>query len=204
MSASNSAAKKRRAPIEQPKPTYVSPNASIQQQVTTSTSPSGLTLPQVIALIDKRLVSLEGFTTEFKNSRDEEQFTNSNSIDNDSLQELSNEMDSRFEVFVEEFANLKNIVMSLQNYTMDVNKMLLEERSLQSQKNNAPKRGVPDDTVVIDYSAVVDFSNVAPKQMPVLVLPTVTFDSHVENTTDKITIEKVITDKNKKGSRISV
>lgn len=203
MSSSNKSAIKRRAPIEQPKPTYVSPNASIQQQVTTSTSPSGLTLPQVIALIDKRLVSLEGITTELKNTRDEEP-TNSNSVDQDSIQELSNEMDSRFEVFVEEFANLKNIVMSLQNYTMDVNKMLLEERSLQSQKNIAPKRVVPDDTVVIDYSAVVDFSNVAPKQLPVLVLPTVTFDSPVENTPDKITIEKVIPDKNKKGSRITI
>ena len=203
MSSSNKSAIKRRAPIEQPKPTYVSPNASIQQQVTTSTSPSGLTLPQVIALIDKRLVSLEVITTELKNTRDEEP-TNSNSVDQDSIQELSNEMDSRFEVFVEEFANLKNIVMSLQNYTMDVNKMLLEERSLQSQKNIAPKRVVPDDTVVIDYSAVVDFSNVAPKQLPVLVLPTVTFDSPVENTPDKITIEKVIPDKNKKGSRVSV
>ena len=204
MSASNSSAKKRRAPIEQPKPIYNSPNASIQQQVSNTTAPSGLTLQQVIALIDQRLVSLEAFTIEFNNSRDKDHLLNSGSISKDSLQELSDEMDSRFEVFVEEFANLKNIVMSLQNYTMDVNKMLLEERSLQSQKNNSLKRIVPDDTVVIDYSAVVDFSNVTPKQIPILTLPTVTFDSPVENNTDKITIEKVITEKNKKGSRIII
>ena len=212
MSASNSAAKKRRAPIEQPRPTYVSPNASIQQQVNTST-PSGLTLPQVIALIDKRLVSLESFKQQPSND-------DSNTDYSSVLQELTNEMDSRFEIFIEELANLKNVVMSLQSYTMDVNKMLLEERSshqqqLQTQQIQTqqiqPKK--PDDSIVVDYSVVVDYSNgvktiVAPVVAPVVevvapVAPVAPVDE-VEDIPEKIVIEKVIPEKGKKGSRTSV
>jgi hypothetical protein len=38
------------------------------------------------------------------------------------------EMDHKFGVLVEEITNLKDIVLKLQAYTMDVNKMLVEER----------------------------------------------------------------------------
>jgi len=197
MSAANSAAKKRRAPIEQPRPTYVSPNASIRQQVTSTSTPSGLTLPQVIALIDKRLVSLESFTTDRNDS---------NTNTNDELQELTNEIDSRFEILIEEFANLKNIVMSLQSYTMDVNKMLLEERLNQLSNNIV----APDDSVVkpiavepivvepIVVEPIVDAPIV---DAPIVDAPIVV----VDDIPDKIVINKVIPNKGKgrSGSRIS-
>ncbi|MFY7728466.1 MAG: hypothetical protein ACOVRN_03005 [Flavobacterium sp.] len=38
------------------------------------------------------------------------------------------EMDHKFGVLVEEITNLKDIVLKLQSYTMDVNKMLVDER----------------------------------------------------------------------------
>ena len=182
MSSSNKSAIKRRAPIEQPRPTYVSPNASIQQQVNTSTS-SGLTLPQVIAIIDKRLVSLE---TGFKQPSND-----SNTDYSNGLEELTNEIDSRFEIFIEELANLKNIVMSLQSYTMDVNKMLLEERSNTIQQKT-------DDMVVADYSVAEDYSNGVKPVIAHIV-------THVdEELPEKIVIDKVIPEKGKRGSRISV
>ena len=187
MSSSNKSAIKRRAPIEQPRPTYVSPNASIQQQVNTSTS-SGLTLPQVIAIIDKRLVSLE---TGFKQPSNDYNTDYSNG-----LEELTNEIDSRFEIFIEELANLKNIVMSLQSYTMDVNKMLLEERSYAIQLSQQQQK--TDDMVVADDSVAEEYSNGVKPVIAHVV-------AHVdEELPEKIVIDKVIPEKGKRGSRISV
>lgn len=71
---------------------------------------SGLTLPQVISVIDKRLINLELLTATHTVDPNVEEF------------------ETRFEILAEEISNLKQIVLSLQSYTMDVNKMLLEER----------------------------------------------------------------------------
>jgi hypothetical protein len=38
------------------------------------------------------------------------------------------EFNARHELLANEIGSLKNVVMSLQSYTMDVNKMLLQER----------------------------------------------------------------------------
>jgi hypothetical protein len=113
MSASISAAKKRRAP------TSVSINPGQQQQSQQlqqsqqSQQQAGMTLPQVIALIDSRLIKLE----------------TSSSEDNQDLNpEFVQEFENRFDILAEEISNLKQIVLSLQSYTMDVNKMLYEEK----------------------------------------------------------------------------
>ena len=86
--------------------------------------PSGLTLPQVIAVIDTRLIALE---TYIKNSQHQPQ--------NSSVEEVvpfsndfMNEIQSRYEILAQEIGELKDIVLKLQTYTMDVNKTLLEER----------------------------------------------------------------------------
>ena len=52
-------------------------------------------------------------------------------LENMHLQEILDEFNARFEIMAEEIANLKNIVMNLQMYTMEVNKQLLEERNNQ-------------------------------------------------------------------------
>jgi len=38
------------------------------------------------------------------------------------------EYNHRFEIFADEIANMKDIVLKLQSYTMDVNKALMDER----------------------------------------------------------------------------
>ena len=43
-------------------------------------------------------------------------------------EDILNEINSRFELLAEEISNIKDIVLKLQSYTMDVNKTLLEER----------------------------------------------------------------------------
>lgn len=124
MSAANSAAKKRRAPpsIEPPKPQT---NMSVP-----ATNPNvGLTLPQVIALIDKRLVHLETISKETVTDASNGEVE---SVTEAISPEILDEFNARFEIMAEEIANLKNIVMNLQMYTMEVNKQLLEERNNQS------------------------------------------------------------------------
>ena len=97
-------------------------------------SGSGLTLPQVISVIDTRLIVLETFMKESKVATNS---TTDNKVSSPSTQvqvqgpetnEIMEEMDTRFDILAREIADLKDIVLKLQAFTMDVNKTLLEER----------------------------------------------------------------------------
>jgi hypothetical protein len=137
MSKSNASAKNRRAYGGNPPPTPVSapgPQPSNQP----ASSNSGFTLPQVIAVIDSRLVNLETFMKETKGSQNKAVYENVvqrnvtqlapvPEVDS-SVQEILSEYNARFDMLVEEITSLKDIVLKLQSYTMDVNKTLLEER----------------------------------------------------------------------------
>ena len=104
-----------------------SPNASSSSS--SQTPNSGLmTLPQVIAFVDSRLIKLENKANEIVDAED-----NSN-------EEYFQEFETRFEIMAQEIAEMKQIVLSLQSYTMDVNRILMEDRlpksSLVSQNNS--------------------------------------------------------------------
>lgn len=91
---------------------------------------AALTLPQVITLVDKRLVVLEKFMNDSK----------TNIIANEpsanvpvasippNISELLDEYNSRFDIIADELANLKNTLLSLQTFTMEVNKKMFDER----------------------------------------------------------------------------
>ena len=121
MSQANAAARKRRAPqsLEAPPPQNL--NRNLPQSAN-----AGLTLPQVISLLDTRLIKVETFIKDKTES-----FIQPLSTNNDSLlinSEILNDFNNRFEILAEEINNLKDIVLKLQSYTMDVNKTLLDER----------------------------------------------------------------------------
>ena len=106
-----------------------SPNASSSSSSSSQTPNSGLmTLPQVIAFVDSRLIKLENKANEIVDAED-----NSN-------EEYFQEFETRFEIMAQEIAEMKQIVLSLQSYTMDVNRILMEDRlpksSLVSQNNS--------------------------------------------------------------------
>jgi hypothetical protein len=131
----NSIARKRRSEPQQQQqqqqaPTY-NPNIQSQPQPQQSQPQpqtpqkpmgTGLTLPQVISVIDNRLIHLENFVKENK------------SVDNASLPpaeispEFIEEVQTRFDILAREISDLKDVVLKLQSFTMDVNKSLLEER----------------------------------------------------------------------------
>lgn len=126
MSQANAAARKRRAG-----------GASIQDGVapvqnSQSQPPkSGLTLPQVISLVDKRLITLETFMRESQNGPSTSVSASTSaptSVSEDAVNQLADEFNSKFEMLAQEVADLKDIVLKLQSYTMDVNKTLFEER----------------------------------------------------------------------------
>jgi hypothetical protein len=140
MSASNAAARKRRAP---PQTEPMTASRQMPQQAQPNVNSSGLTLPQVITIIDKRLIQLETYVREQKSAptqvsthastqaSQQEDSADDNAVNNaggDQLNNIIQEYNSRFELLAEEIGNLKDIVLKLQSYTLEVNKTLMEER----------------------------------------------------------------------------
>jgi len=116
MSQALASARKRRAP----------PEPVIQQrpgpQTQPQAPPQGFTLPQVIALVDKRLIVLEQGFKEIKSAPTAPSDIPAN------LKEVLDEYGSRFDIIADELASLKNMMLSLQAFTMDVNKSLVNDR----------------------------------------------------------------------------
>ena len=129
MSRAIASARQRRAGVLPQEPPAI-PTASKGVEQT------GLTLPQVIALVDTRLIKLEKFMKEsIENNEKTVSFATTPVDENSTLQDnevditaILDDFNSRFMLLAEEIASLKDTLMKLQSYTMDVNKMLLEER----------------------------------------------------------------------------
>jgi hypothetical protein len=139
------------APIEnsiqrraQPQPqqqTQQIPQQQTQQiplHQSTNISQKPMSLQQVISVFDKRLLIIEN-----KMINEQQTMNNSNSaniaqptINNEQIQiliqnqmnEHISEFDHRYQMLATEITNLKQIVLKLQSYTLDVNKSLIEER----------------------------------------------------------------------------
>ena len=121
MSRAIASARQKRAGI-QPEPVSVPKS---QQQTSSS---SGLTLPQVIALIDTRLTKLEKFAKDTQEQPVRSAVSTIESGDVGDLNGILEDFNNRFVILAEEIAQLKDTLLKLQSYTMDVNKMLLDER----------------------------------------------------------------------------
>ena len=171
MSQSNAAAIRRRTNIQQPPTPNISNNMQ-QQQQTQQQQQSGLTLPQVIALVDKRLILLETFMKDTKESSVKKEnitmtptmpmTSNVNSMESETpfvtdieLNTVIDEFNNRFEILATEINEMKDILLKLQSYTMDVNKMLLNER-IQIFSDI----GVEENNVLVNANANEDMSSV--------------------------------------------
>lgn len=125
MSRAIASARQRRAGIstETPPPIPTQQSQSIQNG-------QGLTLPQVITLVDTRLIKLEKFMKESQQQQQEKTQlqTQTQTPEFNLPNNLIDEFQERFDLLAQELMDLKNIVLKLQSYTMDVNKILLEER----------------------------------------------------------------------------
>ena len=125
MSQSNAAAIKRRVGNQ----STVLPGKTNNAPVNTApvVQPQGLTLPQIINIMDKRLVALETFMKDSSQSATLPN-TSANQSDENSITNIIDEFNNRFEFLAGELDTLKDIILKLQSFTMEVNKTLLDER----------------------------------------------------------------------------
>lgn len=128
MSQANAAARKRRAGGATLQDNVVPAQTNNISQ--SQTPKGGLTLPQVISLVDKRLITLETFMKETQSggSQTNAPSSVSTSASEDAVNAMADEFDTKFAVLAQEVADLKDVVLKLQAYTMEVNKTLYEER----------------------------------------------------------------------------
>ena len=108
--------KQRRVNAPPPQPVVSSPPAPQVNR------PVDMTLPQVLQLLESRLRKLE--QVQVKPPVVDETKPSFENV----ISSLQTEYDSRFNMLVTEINQMKDIVLKLQTYTMDVNKTLLEER----------------------------------------------------------------------------
>ena len=134
MSASNAAAVRRRVG-NQSNPTVVGGN-SVASSIptsnnnTVSTKQNGMTLQEVISHFNKKIQSLEEGVSKISPTTNDSSST-SGTTPTPNSQELNiifSEFNDRFELFAQEIALMKEQLLKLQTYTMDVNKVLYEER----------------------------------------------------------------------------
>ena len=148
MSAALAAARKRRAPTAAVNEPIAPQNVAPTQPATT-----GLTLPQVIAVVDRRLIALEQYVKTQKEA--DAKPSSQVSVSGGSIQEMASvveEFNSRYAILAEEIENLKNIVLNLQSYTMEVNKTLMEERVRVLSDIEQPARTLKIDNARVSFS----------------------------------------------------
>lgn len=97
-------------------------------QTTANVNAPGLTLPQVIALVDKRLIALETFVKDQSTGTLKDTSVAATAPSESAISDVLDEFNHRFEILAQELDSMKDIIIKLQSYTMDVNKMLVDER----------------------------------------------------------------------------
>lgn len=112
MSAANAAAIRRRVNNQNPQPANTNNSNTNNSQSNQKT----VSLPQIINGLDKRIKQLET------------NLPDSNNINSVFSNDILDEFNSRFEILANELSEMKDIIMKLQSFTMEVNKSLYDER----------------------------------------------------------------------------
>jgi hypothetical protein len=144
--SSIAAAKKRRAGIQSNVPEPLQPQ---QRTAQNGQATAPLSIAQVFASIDKRLIHLETTIIEQKLSNSNQNKTQEEkdpeSESNTMFAEYIEEMNQKFDILAEEITNTKDLLLKLQTFTMEVNKMLVDKVLLSSSS-------AMSDGLVFDYS----------------------------------------------------
>lgn len=107
-----------------------------QQQQLTKSPATAITLPQIHELIQSKLKTVSP-------------------VENVASQnEVIKEWDTRFELIAQELADLKDIVLHLQDYTMSVNKSLIDKWAL-----SAPMNSTASNAISFEYALHEDTSS---------------------------------------------
>lgn len=152
MSTSLASAKKRRANITEPQPQF-------RQQPQMQQQPGGgLTLQQVIKLVDTRLTTLEKIVSDQRNGVEEGEESG----------DWIDEFNKRTEIIAVEIDSIKTTVLQLQAFTMEVNKKMFEKiEALTAIPPVSFAREVPSTVATVAPAPVVIEPVVAPVVAPV-------------------------------------
>jgi hypothetical protein len=143
MSGSLASAKAKRAGINPPPP-------QPQQQQQQQQIPPGvrLSIPQVITMLDSRLSKLESST---KNA------AVAPVASTEVPSKFMEDMEDRFMMLAGEIETMKDIIIKLQAFTMDVNKTLFEERiQIMSGVDDGIKSQVVEESIKIEKVSEVE------------------------------------------------
>lgn len=137
-------------------------NGNTQSSNSLPPSQRGLTIQQVISNFDTRIKKIE----------EQEQNAMIPPIPETNIsQEIIDEYNSRFEILANEIAELKNLLLKLQSFTMDVNKSLHDDRI--RVLSDLETNDVIEKSVTFDMEETLDNKN----------------EETIENTDENITIE---------------
>jgi hypothetical protein len=132
MSASNAAAVRRRVGSQNNPPipggASTTPSTSTQNNASVPTKQTGMTLQEVISHFNKKIQSLEETVSKISPTTSDSSTSGTPTPNSDELNVIFREFNDRFELFAQEIALMKDQLLKLQTYTMDVNKVLYEER----------------------------------------------------------------------------
>tara|TARA_Y100000996_G_scaffold403540_1_gene376602 strand:+ start:352 stop:795 length:444 start_codon:yes stop_codon:yes gene_type:complete len=103
-------------------------------------SRNGLTLQSIIGTLNTRITKLE-------QNNNENPMNNTNNISNNLDIE---EINTRFDILVNEIAEIKDIILKLQTFTMEVNKNLYDERIQILSNDSHDNINITDETATID------------------------------------------------------
>ena len=134
MSASNAAAVRRRVGNQNNPPApggaSIASSTPTPNNSTASTKQTGMTLQEVISHFNKKIQGLEESVSKISptTTTNGSSTSGTSTPDSGELNVIFSEFNDRFELFAQEIALMKEQLLKLQTYTMDVNKVLYEER----------------------------------------------------------------------------
>ena len=165
MSASNAAAVRRRVGSQNNPPipggASTTTSTSTQNNASVSTKQTGMTLQEVISHFNKKIQSLEETVSKISPTTSDSSTSGTSTPDSGELNVIFREFNDRFELFAQEIALMKEQLLKLQTYTMDVNKVLYEERVRVLSNNQGENKLSSNDleTIAEDVDAQTINSN---------------------------------------------
>lgn len=147
MSNSLASAKRRRANL-QPETTSV-PQPQQSQGSNQPQSQTKLTIPAYLSLLESRLLTLEKRVDGSDGTALMVEMDGPDGAKNTmKITDYMEDMDKRFQMLAEEITNMKDIVLSLQRYTMEVNQNLLSQMTSTSDAPQIANLDVTSGTTI--------------------------------------------------------
>ena len=111
----------------------VNPNGMVPEPPTTQPKTS-MTIPQVLSVFEKRIMDIEKRIENQSLDKQEKVVEKSDSEMSEHMKQVIDEYEERFEMLLTQINQMKEMLSSLQMYTMEVNKILLERSGILTQE----------------------------------------------------------------------